>query len=193
MAQELTAAVLLAGVAEHDEEKLGQLYDQYAPRLFGIISAIVADRAAAQEVLQELFLGLWKDARRLQSGRGDVQVWLMLEARARAVDRRRKDEGLHPAAHSFLKSLQRLGSWLPRPEEIARVDERRALLNKIVHRLPSSQNRLVELAILKGSTEAEMSEQLGQPPGRIEGELRAGLRFLRHRLRAVLGTWTADI
>ena len=193
MAQELTDEQLVAGVAEHDEEMLSQLYDRYAPRLFGIISDIVADRAVAQELLQEAFLGLWKDARRIHLARGSALVWLMLEARARAVDRRRQDDGLEPAAHSSLKSLQRFSFWLPRTEEISRMEERRALLNKIVRRLPSSQTRLVDLAIFKGSTETEMAELFGEPPGRIKSELRAGLRFLRHRLRAVLGTWTADI
>jgi len=96
-------------------------------------------------------------------------------------------------AHAVLKPLLRSAAWLPQPEEISRMEDRRVLLNKIVHRLPSSQHHLVELAIFKGSTETEMAEQVGQPPARIEGELRAGLRFLRHRLRAVLGTWTADI
>jgi len=193
MAQALTAEQLVAGVAERNEEMLSQLYDQYAPRLFGIISDIIADRAVAQEILQEVFVGLWKDARRVHPGSGSVWVWLMLEARARAVDRRRQEDGLSPVAHAVLKPLLRSAAWLPQPEEISRMEDRRVLLNKIVHRLPSSQHHLVELAIFKGSTETEMAEQVGQPPARIEGELRAGLRFLRHRLRAVLGTWTADI
>ena len=193
MAQDLTAEQLLAGVAEHDEEMLSRLYDQHAPRLFGIISEIVPDRALAPAILQEVFLGLWRDARRIRLGKGDVSAWLMLEARARAVDRRRQHDGLDPMAHSSLKRLQKFSSWWPRPEELSRIEERRILLNKIVRRLPSSQNRLVERAIFKGSTETELAAEFGQPPGRIQGELRAGLRFLRHRLRAVLGTWTADI
>ena len=183
----------MAGVAEHDEEMLGKLYDQYAPRLFGVISEIVADSDVAIEILREVFVGLWKDARRIHLGKGGALTWLMLDARSRAIDRRRLDDGLRSAAHSGLKSLLRSTSWLPRPEEISRVDARRLLLNKIARRLPSSQNHLVELAIFKGQTEAEMAEQLRQPPGRVESDLRAGFRFLRHRLRAVLGTWTADI
>ena len=193
MAQELTAEQLVAGVAEHNEEMLSRLYDQYAPKLFGIITNIVADRTAAQEILEEVFTGLWKDARRVHPGRGSVLFWLMLEARARAVDHQRREEKLGPEAHACLKSLLRTPSWLPRPEEISGIEGRRVLLNKIIHRLPSSQNQMVEQAIFKGSTETEMAGQFGQPPARIEGELRASLRFLRHRLRAVLGTWTADI
>ena len=193
MAEELTAEQLVAGVAERDAKMLGKLYDQSAPQLLGVISRIVTGRAAALEILREVFIGLWKDARRIQAGGTDVMAWLMLDARARAIDRRRQDDGFPPAAHAFLKSLLRSTSWLPGAEEISRVAARRALLEKIVRRLPSSQNSLVELAIFKGQTEAEMAEHFQQPLSRIENELRAGLRFLRHRLRAVLGTWTADI
>jgi RNA polymerase sigma-70 factor, ECF subfamily len=193
MPQELTAEQLVAGAAERDAEMLGQLYDQCAPNLFGLISRIVTGRDAAREVLREVFIGLWKDARRIQMGGKGVMVWLMLDARARAVDRQRQDDGLPPAAYAGLKLLLRSASWLPGPEEVSRVAARRSLLNKIVRRLPSSQNRLVELAIFKGQTEDEMAEHFQQPLSRIESELRAGLRFLRHRLRAVLGTWTVNI
>lgn len=193
MAQELTAEQLVAGVAEHNVEMLARLYDQHAPTLLGIISSTVADRAAAQEVLLEVFAGLWKDARRVHPGKGSALVWLMLEARSRAVDRRRREEGHRPVAHACLKSLMKSPAWLPRPVEVSRIESRRGLLNKVVRRLPSSQNRLVEQAVLHGSTETELAAKTGQPPARIEGDLRAGLRFLRHRLRAVLGTWTADI
>ena len=193
MTQEFTAEQLMAGVAGRNEEMLGMLYDRYAPRLLGVISEIVADQDAAMEVLQELFAGVWKDARRIDKPRAGVMAWLVLDARARAVDRWRQDEGLRPAVHSGLKSLLKSTSWLPKPEEISIVDARRPLLNKVIRRLPPSQNHLVELAVFKGRTEAEIAAQLQQPLSRVESELRAALRFLRHRLRAVLGTWTADI
>lgn len=193
MDKELTAERLLAGVAERDREMLGKLYDLYAPNLFGLISRIVTGRDAALEVLREVFIGLWKDARRIRGAGADVRAWLMLDARARAVDRRRRDDGLASAAHAGLRSLLASPSWLPVPEEVSQVDARRSLLDKIVRRLPTSQNRLVELAVFQGRTETELAEGFQLPLSRAESDLRAGLRFLRHRLRAVLRTWTADI
>lgn len=193
MSQELSAERLLSGVAERNKEMLGRLYDAYAPKLFGVISQILEDRAAAQEVLQELFTALWKDAQRVRLGNGSAVVWLMLEARARAVDRRRADAGLAPLRHSGLKSLRKSTAWLPTVEEVSRLEERQSLLNKTFHRLPSSQAQLLEAAVFQGATETEMAVELRQPPARAEGELRAALRFLGHRVRAVLGTWTADI
>ena len=193
MAQEPTAEQLLAGIAKHDESMLAQIYDLAAPGLYGLISEIVSDRDAAQDILKEVFVRLWRDAKRIEAGGGSVMVWLALEARARAVDGQRARDGVRSTAHSRLQSLMKSNAWMPRPADIDHIEKRRHLLEKLVHRLPKPQSQMLELAILKGFTETEIARQFAQPPGRIEHELRAGLRFLRHRLRAVMGTWTAEI
>ena len=193
MPQEPTAEKLLAGIVQRDEAALGRLYDLAAPNLYGLISQIVPDRDAAEDVLKEVFVRLWRDAKRVEASGGSVMVWLTFEARAKAVDRQRSQNGLRTTAHSRLQTLLRLGSWMPRRTDVAQIEKRRSLLEKLVHRLPKPQAELLELAVLKGFTETEIARQVEQPPGRIEHELRAGLRFLRHRLRAVTGTWTAGI
>jgi RNA polymerase sigma-70 factor, ECF subfamily len=192
MAQEPTTQELLAGVAQHHEAALAQLYDLAAPGLYGLISGIVSDGDAGKEILKEVFIRLWKDAKRIPPG-GSVMVWLELEARAKAVDWQRAKNGLKTTAHSRLQSLMKRGVWMPRPADIDQVEKRRHLLEKLVHRLPRPQSELLQLSIVKGFTETEIARQVEQPPGRIEHELRAGLRFLRHRLRAVMGTWSANI
>lgn len=193
MAQETTVDQLLAGIAQHDESMLSQLYDLTAPNLYGLISEIVSDHDAATSILKEVFVRLWRDAKRIEATGGSVLVWLTLEARAKAVDWQRAHNGMRTTSSSRLQALLKAGSWMPGPAEIALVEKRRHLLEKLVRRLPKPQSRLLDLAIFKGFTETEIARQFEQPPGRIEHELRAALRFLRHRLRAVLGTWTADI
>lgn len=193
MPQEFTAEQLLEGIAQHDESMLAQLYDLSSLNLYALISEIVTDRDAAQDILKEVYLHLWKDAKRIQAVGGSVVVWMTLEARSRAVDWRRSHNGLRTAAHSRLQSLLKIHAWMPRPADIAQIEKRRHLLEKLVHRLPKPQSDLLELAVIKGFSETEIARQVEQPPGRIEHELRAGLRFLRHRLRAVMGTWSADI
>jgi len=193
MAQEPTVRQLLAGITQHDESALGHLYDMESPGLYGLITEIVSDGKAAQEILKEVFIGLWRDAKRIEAREGSVRVWLVLEARARAVDWQRSKEGLRATAHSRVQWLTKSDSWTPRPADIEWVDKRRHLLEKLVRRLPKPQSELLTLAIMKGFTETEIARQVEQPPGRVEHELRAGLRFLRHRLRAVMGTWSANI
>lgn len=193
MAQELTVRQLAAGIAQQDTLALAHLYDLASPGLYGLITEIVSDREAAQEILKEVFVRLWRDAKRIHAGGGSVRVWLALEARARAVDWQRSQAGLRTTAQPRLKSLAKLNSWMPRPADIEQVEKRRHLLEKLVRRLPKPQSEMLTLAIVKGFTETEIARQVEQPPGRIEHELRAGLRFLRHRLRAVMGTWSANI
>ena len=193
MAQEITPQQLLAGIAQHDKSMLGQFYDLVAPNLYGLTCEIIPDHDAALDILKEVFIRLWRDAKRIEAGGGSVMVWLTLEVRAMAVDWQRDQNGLRPNAYSRLQSLLKLSSWMPRPAEIAQIEKRRHLLEKLAHRLPKPQSQLLELAVFKGFTETEIARQHRQPPGRIEHELRAGLGFLRHRLRAVLGKWTADI
>lgn len=192
MAQEPTTQELLAAIAQNDEAALAQLYDLVAPGLYGLISEIVSDSGAGQEILKDVFLRLWKDAKQIEAG-GDVMVWLEMEVRAKAVDWQRAQNGLRATAHSRLQFLMKRMSWMPRPADIQQVEKRRHLLEKLVRRLPGPQSELLKLAIVKGFTETEIARQVEQPPGRIEHELRAGLSFLRHRLRAVMGTWSANI
>ncbi|TAM81505.1 MAG: sigma-70 family RNA polymerase sigma factor [Acidobacteria bacterium] len=193
MPQEPIIRQLLAGIAQHEESALADLYDLASPGLYGLITEIISDREAALEILKDVFARLWRDAKRIQAAGGSVRVWLALEARARAVDWQRSQAGLRTTAHSRLQSLTKLNSWMPRPFDIEQVEKRRHLLEKLVRRLPRPQSELLTLAIVKGFTETEIARQVEQPPGRIEHELRAGLRFLRHRLRAVMGTWNANI
>jgi len=192
MAQVSTPEALVARIAGGDKAALSGLYDRYASGLWGVVLRILPDRDAAEEVIACVFLRLWNEARRFPRERASVAAWLLLLARAAAVDRQRAARKLPPlVSHPdpFLKSL----SWLPCPEEIALLEERRELLRKVVNQLPKPQRGALELAVIEGYTEAEIAERLGEPLGKVESALRAGMRFLKHRLRAVLGTWTANI
>jgi DNA-directed RNA polymerase specialized sigma24 family protein len=82
---------------------------------------------------------------------------------------------------------------MPRPEDIALVDARLGLLQRVFNQMPKPQRRALELVLFDAFTEFEIAAQLGEPLGRVNAGLRAAFTFLRHRQHAVLGTWTADI
>lgn len=191
MLQEFSAEALLKRVAEHDSGALAELYDHFAPGLLGLAMRILGDREAAEEVLEDVFHRLWSEARRLSREHVSVAAVLYLTARARAVERLRAERRLPPLARSQpdLKGL----AWLPRPQEIAPVDERRELLKKVIQQLPKPQREALDWVVLEGMTETEIARKLGDTPARVRTGLLAGMRFLRHRLAAVLGTWAANI
>jgi RNA polymerase sigma-70 factor (ECF subfamily) len=182
---------LLARVAERDEDALGELYERFAPGLLGILLRILSDHGAAEDLLRGLFQRLWEQARLLRQEGASVAAWLSMAARAHAIDRRRAE--LKLPERRLAASLEAFPSWLPRPEEIALFSERRELLKKVLNQLPKPQRQALELAVFDGLTETEIAEKSGEPQGKARAGLRAAMSFLRHRVRAVLGTWSVDI
>jgi RNA polymerase sigma-70 factor (ECF subfamily) len=188
-----TSEALLARVADRDESALGELYTRHAPALLGLALRCLPDRAAAEEVVEEAFLRLWSGARRVSRDGASVAMWLTLTVRAAAVERRRSENKLRPYQRPKPDPLERTLAWVARPESIAKMENRRPLLKKVILQLPEAQRGILEMALFDGYTETEIARELNEPLGKIQSGLRAGMRFLRHRLRAVLGTWSAEI
>jgi RNA polymerase sigma-70 factor (ECF subfamily) len=193
MTGDSTAEGLLSRVAEHDAAALAELYDRFAPGLLGLAQRIVADRRQAAEVVETTFLKLWSDACRVARPEASVAVWLAFTARAAALEKRRGAKGRARAARRRETAVEKSCDWLPRPEEVERLEARRPLLKVLLAQLPKSQREAVELAMFEGLTESEIAAKVGEPLGKVQSGLRAAVHFLRHRLRAVLGTWSAEI
>jgi RNA polymerase sigma-70 factor (ECF subfamily) len=84
-------------------------------------------------------------------------------------------------------------AWLPRPKEISLIDERLALLHKAIDQLPKPQRQALELAVFGGLSESEIAVAMGEPLAKAQRALRAAVTFVKHRRRAVCGTWAANI
>lgn len=189
MVQEQTAEALLARVAKREEGALGKLYALCGPRLLGTALRILPNRRAAEEVVENVFVRLWNEARHHAHANHSVAAWLVITTRNAAIKRRRAERQLPALPRPF----QDLCFRLPRREEFVQLEERHDLLKKVVNQLPRPQRHALELAVFEGYTETEIADKLGEPLGRVQATLRAGMRFLRHRLRAVMGTWAASI
>jgi RNA polymerase sigma-70 factor (ECF subfamily) len=193
MVREQTAEELLARVARHDEEALAILYDRFAPALLAMLRRILQERAELEEVLQDVFLRLWNQASQFSRKGISVSAWLALAARGVAVDRLRAEKGLAPQARGSHRTLRNNSTWLPNGEQITLLEQRSELLKKVIRQLPTHQRQALDLAVFDGYTEVEIAQKLGEPLGKARTELRAAMGFLRHRLRAVMGTWVANI
>ena len=191
MTLEPTVEDLLAGVAARDEKAFAGLYDRLAPGLLGLVVRIIPGRKEAEEVLTTIFLRLWKEASRLHRERASASVWLVLAARAAAIERVKGRRGT--SGRDELDALKKSLAWLPRPDEIRLLNERRDLLRKVIRQLPNQQFAALDDVVFEGCSEADLVQKLNEPLGRVKTELRAAMRFLRHRARAVLGSWVANI
>lgn len=170
---------LLHAVARGDEDALARLYDQYRVILFSVLLRILKSREEAEDVLQEVFLQVWRRARDFDQARGKPFTWLVTLARSRAIDRIRQ-----------LGARQRLADSAAQIPSDAVSDavaetlhsEQREIVQRALATLPEEQRHTLNLAYFDGLTQSEIAEQLGTPLGTVKTRMRSGMIKLRELL-----------
>lgn len=168
---------VLRGIARRDERALGAFYDRYGARAFALAYRLLADRGAAEDVVQDAFMSVWRRAISFEPGRGSAQRWLLAIVHHRAIDRLRGAAGRvrHEAPLDLLdRVLATDDPW----HEID-LGLRRDQLRRWLAELPESQRRTLELAYFEGYTQHEIAALLGVPLGTVKARARLGLRKLR--------------
>lgn len=174
---------LLHAVARGDEEALARLYDQYRVILFGLLVRILGSREEAEDVLQDVFIQVWRRANDFDEARGKPFTWLVTLTRSRAIDRLR-----------LLGSRQRLAESAGKDQADQVSDAlsdtiqagQREIVQKALAELPSEQKQALVLAYFEGLTQSEIASQLGTPLGTVKTRMRAGMNKLRSLLGAQL-------
>jgi len=172
---------LILRLQEQDPLALEQLYDRYSPMTYGVILRIAGDAAAAEDLLQEVFLKLWERAKTFERDKGSLGTWLIAMARNRAIDYRRSVEGRMAKRSVGLESMPSAG--LPHMEEqyVLRLD-RIAKVRTALEALSESQRRVLELAYYEGMSQTEIATRLGQPLGTVKALMRRGLKVIKDSL-----------
>jgi RNA polymerase sigma-70 factor (ECF subfamily) len=172
----------LARVAAGELEALEILYDRYRAMAYAIALRITGDRTAAEDVLQEAFLGAWRHAERYVDGRGSVKTWLLSIVHHRAIDavrrRRPTSELPEPEAPGAPPAALVLPDVFA--EVAGRLDAdavRRALAT-----LPDLQREAIELAYFGGLSQSEVATRTGAPLGTVKSRMRLGLLSMRRLL-----------
>jgi RNA polymerase sigma-70 factor, ECF subfamily len=181
---ELDDEMLLELISSHDESALSSLYERYARLLYSIALRITNDRAAAEEVLQDVFHSVWHRATTFRPSAGSVSAWLAGIARNRAIDEVRSRWHRAREREIPLDYLPDLSGAMERGLEhftVLRADLRHALSS-----LPLLQRQAIELAYFGGFSSSEIAAQLNEPIGTIKGRLRLGMEKLRYALSAFM-------
>jgi RNA polymerase sigma-70 factor (ECF subfamily) len=176
-----TDAELMRDVARGCAEALGSLHRRFARTVFGI-AARSLDRAAAEDVVQEVFLGVWRNAGRFDPARGTVRAWLLQIAHFRTLNelRRRSRQPIESDADGHL--LADAPARDPELVEAVEAERRRAAVRAALDALPPSQRTALDLAFFDDLTHAEVAEQVDAPLGTTKTRIRAGMERLRGRL-----------
>jgi RNA polymerase sigma-70 factor (ECF subfamily) len=179
-AAQLSDIELLHAIARGDEAALARLYDAYRVILFGLLVRILSSREEAEDILQDVFIQVWRRAKDFDEKRGRPFTWLVTLARSRAIDRLR-----------LLGARQRLATAAKQDQtdeaSDAFSDTVKATQKEIVQRalaqLPEEQRHTLVLAYFEGLTQSEIASKLGAPLGTIKTRMRSGMI----KLRALLG------
>ena len=192
----------MAALGDGDLEALEGLYDRYSTLVFSVSLRVLHDTQLAEDVVQEVFLRLWRQPSSYDPTRGRFISWLMSVTRNRSLDelrrvtRRLRSEDLE----------EEPGRELPAPEGVddpqagLLLAERRAAVRAAMTRLPPAQRRVIELAYFGGLTQVEIAQATGDPLGTVKTRVRLGMQKLREALEEFInedgavddggGTWT---
>ena len=171
---------VLARVANGELDALQDLYDRYRTMAYSIALRITADASLAEDVVQEAYLGAWRNAARYVEGKGSVKTWLLSIVHHRAVDavrRRRPTTELPETDAPPPQSLTLPDIW----QEVAGNLDRAEIASALAT-LSEVQREAIELAYFGGLTQVEIADRTGAPLGTVKSRVRLGLLAMRGAL-----------
>jgi RNA polymerase sigma-70 factor, ECF subfamily len=170
----------LARISGGELAALEDLYDRYKTMAYSIAYRITNDATLAEDVVQDAFLGAWRNAARYVVGRGSVKTWLLAIVHHRAIDairRRRPTTELPEIDAALPEALTLPDVWAEVSANLDSVTVREALVA-----LSDVQREALELAYFGGLTQQEIAERTGTPLGTVKSRMRLGLLAMRRSL-----------
>lgn len=168
----LTDAMLVSAIRSADERGMAQLYDRYSGIVYSVALRVLGDTGAAEDILQDVFMQLWRNPDVFDRSRGSLAGWLAVIARNRAIDSLRKRRPETDIA-DVVVGIE--------PDLIRGVDWNRTLekIRGVLRSMPSPQRSALEMSFFEGLTHSEIAEKTGEPLGTIKTRIRGGLIALR--------------
>jgi RNA polymerase sigma-70 factor, ECF subfamily len=173
---------LLQQMTGGDREAFRRFYDRYASLAFTFALRLLGSRSDAEDLVQEVFLQVWRQAQSYSPERGSPEAWLITMTRSRALDKLRshRRREMSPLAPDEPTHVER-GTSVEPPTQ---ASEAKLTVQGVLVKLPEMQRVVLELAYFDGLTQSEIAARLGEPLGTVKTRMRAGLERLREFLEA---------
>ncbi len=171
---------LISLVEGGDPAAFGALYDRHSRAAYSLAYRMMGEKQTAEDLLQDVFLKLWRSAGSYRAERGSVRTWVLSIVHNRAIDqlrssasRRRTQERVEATAVRSQPSEAFAESWR---------NTQRQQVREALRTLPEEQLKILELAYFSGYTQVEMADLLDLPLGTVKGRMRLGLKKMRDYL-----------
>jgi RNA polymerase sigma-70 factor (ECF subfamily) len=187
-AQPLSDEQLLEALGRRDLNALEALYDRYNKVAYSLAYRITGDRGTAEDVVQDAFLSVWRQAASFRRDRGAVRTWLMSIVHHRSIDRLRSSASSSTTIPYDALPEDKEEANKPSIWQLAWNHVRGDLVRRALDQLPAEQKKSIELAYFSGYTQSEIAELMGVPLGTVKGRMRIGLQKLRTMLSLEIGT-----
>ncbi|MFN3918061.1 MAG: RNA polymerase sigma factor [Flavobacteriales bacterium] len=165
--------LLVTRLQQKDTHAFSELYDNYSAALYGVIIKMVHNQEKANDILQDVFVKIWKNIDRLDLNKGSLYTWMLNITRNTTID--------------FLRSKNERVKIQSTEDNVALIDRNNnhtlntdtLLLKELVEKLPAEQREIINLAYYCGRTQEEIAEELNIPLGTVKTRTRTALRELR--------------
>lgn len=174
----LNDGALVSAIRAGNQDAMAQLYDRYSSVVYAVALRVLADAAAAEDILQEIFMQLWRNPGAFDASRGNLAPWLAVISRNRAVDVLRKRRPQMEITENLISVEPDFASDADRGRTAEKV---RAVLKS----MPAPQRSALEMAYFEGFSHSEIAEKTKEPLGTIKTRIRTGLMLLRKAVEAI--------
>src|SRR6266699_1425985 len=176
---------LMLGIQSGDAEALSELYDRYNGVVKALILRIIHDETGADDLLQEVFMEIWNQAKNFSAQKGKPLGWMATLARRRAIDGLRKKQAYARAEERLQNETeQQPDAWVHNTtEEEIVLGDTRTLIRKVINGLPPAQQQAIDLAFFRGMSQREIAAKTNTPLGTVKTRLELGLKKIYDGLK----------
>jgi RNA polymerase sigma-70 factor (ECF subfamily) len=176
---------LMLGIQAEDPDALSQLYDRYNGILKALILRVIHNEAEAEDLLQEIFMEIWKQSKNFSAQKGKPLGWMVTLARRRAIDALRKKQAYARAEERLqAETAQQPDAWVHNAtEEEIDLGDRRLIIREVINSLPLPQQQAIELAFFRGMSQREIAADTNIPLGTVKTRLELGLKKIYDGLK----------
>jgi RNA polymerase sigma-70 factor, ECF subfamily len=174
-----TEEELVALLKQNSEQGFSYLYDHYSGALYGVIFRMIQDEDRANDLMQDVFVKIWKNIDKYNEGKGRLYTWMLNIARNSCIDNLRLVEN-----KVNIQNLENTVYEIDRQEAVSiGLDE--TGIHEFMQRLKPERKQLLDMAYFEGYTQEEIAEKLGLPLGTVKTRIRAALQELRDYFKVI--------